>query len=177
MLLLAFIAYTIFSTLTIARLASRPFLNSPCLKSISMIHKFNRDILNFRIDRYLSYKSIQPCWFLQYIGLGLYIVFSYLLNKHAPLKTKTSLKLRTHGLLLPWLKPKLKSARRRLEKIWLRTRSLQDLRSLRSATNAHHSSIIHFKRLQLISSQPVKLNKQDFRLGLHRKPVFQLTSI
>jgi len=76
---------------------------------------------------------------------------------------------------------KLKSAKRHLEKVWLRTRSLQDLQPLRTATNTYHSSIIHAKRIfnsSLISSSssnPRKLWNTINKL-LHRKPISQLPS-
>jgi hypothetical protein len=79
---------------------------------------------------------------------------SSLLNKHAPVITKT-LRLKPSN---PWFTPvlrKLKRARRQLERIWSRTRSSDDLRSLRSATNRYHAAIIKAKRdynAKLISS-------------------------
>jgi len=67
------------------------------------------------------------------------ITLSALLDKHAHFKTKT-IRAKTPN---PWFTlalSKLKSARRHLEKVWqrTRTRSLQDLQPLRTASNAYH---------------------------------------
>jgi len=100
-------------------------------------------------------------------------------DKHAPLKTKT-IRTKTFN---PWFTPalsKLKSARRHLEKVWLWTRSLQDLQPLRTATNAYHSSLIHAKRLfnSLLISSSSNLRKlwNTINKLLHRKPISQLPS-
>jgi len=77
--------------------------------------------------------------------------------------------------------PKLKSARRHLEKLWLRTRSSHDLKLFRTATNSYHSAIIQAKKVfnsSLISSSsknPRKLWNSINKL-LHRKPMSQLPS-
>ena len=79
---------------------------------------------------------------------------SDLLNKHAPLKSKLFRPKPSN----PWFSPtlaKLKSTRRRLEKIWSSSHSLLDLKLLRSATNHYHAAIIKAKKLynsSLISS-------------------------
>jgi len=77
---------------------------------------------------------------------------------------------------------KLKSARRRLERIWSRTRSSQDLKLFRSAINSYHSAIIRAKKVfnsSLISSSsssdPRTLWHSINKL-LHRKPISQLPS-
>ena len=61
-----------------------------------------------------------------------------LLNKHAPLKSKT---IRSKPPK-PWFTPalnKLKSAKRRLERAWSKSHSSEDLKLLRSATNHYHA--------------------------------------
>jgi hypothetical protein len=105
---------------------------------------------------------------------------SFLLDKHAPLKTKTIRSKPPN----PWFTPvlsKLKSAIRHLEKIWLRTHSSHDLKLFRTATYTYHSAIIHAKKVfnsSLISSSstnPRKLWNSINKL-LHRKPISQLPS-
>jgi Reverse transcriptase (RNA-dependent DNA polymerase) len=95
-----------------------------------------------------------------------------LLNKHAPLKSKTILSKPPK----PWFTPalnKLKSAKRRLERPWSKSHSSEDLKLLRSATNRYHAAVIKAKRnfnISLISSQvtnPRQLWKTVNKL-LHR---------
>ena len=168
--------FPIFSTLTIVP-PSSPSISTysfRCLRSIN-INNFIRDILTSRLvthppsdlnDLVQSYNSTLAC----------------ILDKHAPLKTKT-IKSKPSQ---PWFTStlsKLKSTRRRLERVWLHTHSLQDLKLLRSATNHYHSAIIHAKKVYnsaVISSnlsQPRKLWNSINKL-LHRKSDSQLpTSI
>jgi exonuclease III len=166
--------YPIFSTLTISPLPppSLSEFSFRCLKSIN-ISKFTRDILNSRLITH-------PPTNLSDLVDSYNTTLSSLLDKHAPLKTKT-IRAKTPN---PWFTPalaKLKSARRHLEKVWLRTRSFHDLQPLRTATNAYHSSIIRAKKLfnsSLISSSssnPRKLWNSINKL-LHRKPISQLPS-
>jgi len=137
----------IFSTLTISLLPPPPLstFSFRCLKSIS-ISKFKHDIANSRLITH-------PPTDLYDLVYSYNTTLSSLLDKHAPLKTKT-IRAKTPN---PWFTPalaKLKSTRRHLEKVWLRIRSLQDLQPLRIATNAYHSSIVHNlgqKTLQLIA--------------------------
>jgi len=121
-----------------------PTFSFRCLKSIS-ISTYKRDIVNSRLITH-------PPTNLHDLIDTYNITLSALLNKHAPLKTKT-IRAKTFN---PWFTSalsKLKSARRHLEKVWLQTRSLQDLQPLRTATNAYHSSIIHAKRLTPVSRE------------------------
>ena len=166
--------FPIFSTLTISPLHPPPLstFSFRCLKSIS-ISKFNRDIVNSRLITH-------PPTNLSDLIDSYNTTLSSLLDKHAPLKSKT-IRAKAPN---PWFTPalaKLKSAKRHLERIWLRTRSLQDLQTLRTATNAYHSSILNAKRLfnsSLISassSNPRKLWNSINKL-LHRKPMSQLPS-
>jgi len=70
----------------------------------------------------------------------------------------------------------LRSSRRHLEKIWLRTRSSQDLKLFRTA---YHSAIIQAKKvfnsslISFSSKNPRKLWNSINKL-LHRKPMSQL---
>src|SRR5258706_385535 len=101
-----------------------------------------------------------------------------LLNKHAPLITKSVRAVHSQ----PWFTSalsKLKSARRHLEKIWLRTHSAHDLNLFRRATNRYHSAIISAKRTfnsNLISSNLTNSRKlwNSVNKLLHRKPHIQL---
>ncbi len=107
-------------------------------------------------------------------------ILSFVLEKHAPLKTK-SLRAKPPNL---WFTPalsKLKSARRHLERIWLRTRSSPDLKLFRSATNSYHSAIINAKKVfnsSLISSSSAHPRNlwNSINKILYRKPVSQLPS-
>jgi hypothetical protein len=98
---------------------------------------------------------------------------SSLLNKHAPVITKT-LRFKPSN---PWFTPvlhKLKLARRRLERIWSHTHSSDDLLSLHSATNKYHAAIIKAKRdynSKLISSNLTNCHKlwNTVNSLLHRK--------
>ena len=108
------------------------------------------------------------------------LTLSQLLNKHAPLKSKI---IRTKPPN-PWFTQalqKLKLAKRRLERIWSRTHSLEDHKNLRSATNQYHAAIIKAKRTynsSLISSSsanPRQLWKNVNKL-LHRTSLPALPS-
>jgi exonuclease III len=166
--------FPIFSTLTISPLPPPPSseISFRCFKSIS-ITKLTRDILNSRLITH-------PPTNLSDLVDSYNTTLSSLLDKHAPLKTKTiHAKPRN-----PWFTPalsKLKSARRHLEKIWLRTRSSHDIKTLRTATNSYHSAIIHAKKVfnsSLISSSsahPRKLWNSINKL-LRRKAMSQLPS-
>ena len=166
--------FPIFSTLTISPLPPSPLseFSFRCLKSIS-ISKFTRDILSSRLITH-------PPTDLSDLVESYNTTLSALLDKHAPLKTK-SIRAKPQNL---WFTPalsKLKSARRHLERIWFTTRSSQDLKLFRTATNSYHSAIIRAKKVfnsSLISSSssdPRKLWKSINKL-LHRKPVPQLPS-
>jgi hypothetical protein len=135
------------------------------LKSINL-HKFTRDILSSRLLTH------PPSDLASLVNLYNFTLSS-ILNKHAPLKTKTVRPKQSQ----PWFNSslsKLKSARRHLEKIWLRTRSAHDWKLLRSATNHYHAAIIsakrHFNSTLIYSnlSQPRKLWHSVNKL-LHRK--------
>ena len=95
---------------------------------------------------------------------------TYLLDKHAPLISKI---IRSKPSQ-PWFTPalnKLKSAERRLERVWSKSHSSDDLKLLRSAANHYHAAVIKAKRnFNLISSQvtnPRQLWKNVNKL-LHR---------
>ena len=97
---------------------------------------------------------------------------SNLLNKHAPLKSKIIRSKPSN----PWFTSalnKLKSAKRRLERAWSKSHSLDDLKLLRSATNHYNAAVIKAKRdfnTSLISSHvtnPRQLWKTVNKL-LHR---------
>ncbi len=166
--------FPIFTALSISPLPPPPLseFSFRCLKSIN-ISKFKRDILTSPlVTRHHTHLS-------QLVD-SYNNTLSSLLDKHAPLKTKT-IRAKSPN---PWFTPalsKLKSARRHLEKLWLRTRSSHDLKLFRTATNKYHSAIIHAKKLfncSLISSSasnPRKLWNSINKL-LHRKPVSQLPS-
>jgi hypothetical protein len=101
-------------------------------------------------------------------------VLSAILEKHAPLQTKTVHTSRSN----PWFTPALqaiKTAHRRLEKNWKSFKTTSNLRALRTATNLYHRSILAAKRLyhsNLITanqSNPRKL-WQTINSILHRNP-------
>lgn len=105
---------------------------------------------------------------------------SSLLDKHAPVKHKTVSSKPTN----PWYTPALhdlKSACRRLSRIWSHSRSVADLTRLRTAMNHYHASIIKAKRSYFASlvsanrSNPRKLWSVVNSL-LHRKPPAVLPS-
>ena len=68
-----------------------------------------------------------------------------LLNKHAPLKCK-SLCLKPPNKWFTSALNKIKLAKRHLERVWSRSHSAEDLKTLRSTTNLYHSAIIKAKR-------------------------------
>ena len=70
---------------------------------------------------------------------------STLFDAHAPTKTKTIRAKPINKWFTPALS-KLKSARRHIERLWLRTRSPNQLKLFRIATNKYHSAIIDAKK-------------------------------
>ena len=84
-----------------------------------------------------------------------------ILNKHAPIKTKTVHSTKSN----PWFTPALqalKSARRRLEKNWKSFKTTSNLKLLRQATNFYHKSLLTAKRLynsNLIAAQQTDSRK------------------
>jgi len=127
--------FPIFSSLSISPIA--PPLSSQiffrCFKSIS-VSKFTRDILHSRLVTH-------PPRNLSDLVEAYNTTLSSLIDKHAPLKTKTIRAKPINKWYTPDLST-LKSARRHLEKLWLHTRSPNHLNLLRTATNKYHSSII-----------------------------------
>jgi len=104
-----------------------------------------------------------------------------LLNKHAPLVTKTLPQRPRSPWFTPYLRT-LKSARRRIEKAWKRSQDSYHTMRLNLITNLYHHSIIKAKKLyntSLISaakSQPRRL-WQTIDTILHRKPPKVLPSV
>jgi len=106
---------------------------------------------------------------------------SSLIDKHAPLKTKTIRAKPINKWYTPALST-LKSARRHLEKLWLHTRSPNHLKLLRTATNKYHSSIIAAKKLfnaSLIASSTSNPRKlwNSINTLLDRKSISLLPSV
>jgi hypothetical protein len=105
---------------------------------------------------------------------------SSVLNKYASVITKT-LRLKPSN---PWFTPVLsdrKLARHRLERIWFRTHSSDDLLSLRSATNRSQAAINKANRdynSKLISSNLTNSRKLWHTINslLHRKSIPVLPS-
>ena len=167
--------YTILTTLSLSSplpvLLSRYFR---CLKSIN-IKKFQLDILSSKLitNPPTSLSELVSCY---------NSTLSSLLDKHAPLKSKTISQKPNN----PWYTPalhSLKSTCRRLRRIWSSTRSATDLSNLRSATNLYHASILKTKRSyyqSLISSSqsdPKKLWHTVNNLLLrHNDPVLPSTN-
>jgi Reverse transcriptase (RNA-dependent DNA polymerase) len=143
-----------------------------CFKSIN-IDKFCRDILQSRLITH------QPTNLSDLVE-AYYNTLSSIINKHAPLKTKTIRAKPINKWFTPALSA-LKSARRHLEKIWLNSQSPDHLKLLRTATNKYHSAIIAAKKsynASLISasiSNPRKLWNSINTL-LDRKPTSHLPS-
>ena len=166
--------FPIFSTLAISPLPppSTSAFSFRCLKSIS-ITKLTRDILNSRLITH-------PPTNLSDLIDSYNTTLSSLLDKHAPLKIKT-IRAKPPNLWFTSSLSKLKSARRHLEKVWLRTRSSDDLKPFRTATNSYHSAIIHAKKdfnSKLISSTsayPRKLWNSINKI-LHRNSTSKLPS-
>ena len=102
-----------------------------------------------------------------------------LFEVHAPIKTKTF----QAEPVNKWLKfalSTLKSARRHIERLWLRRRSPHQLKFLRTATNKYHSAIIYAKKLlnpSLASSCSANPRKIWNSILLDRKPSSQLPSL
>ena len=70
-----------------------------------------------------------------------------LLDHHVPLRTKTNKSSRTAPT--PWITTEelnLKSARRRLERTYIASHSIFDLKLLRSATNRYHKFVAAAKK-------------------------------
>ena len=100
--------------------------------------QFGRDILSSRLITHppSGLSDLVECY---------NSTLSHLLDKHAPLKSKT---FRTHSPS-PWfssLLKKLKLSKRHLERVWSRSHSSEDLKNFRTATNLYHASIIKAKR-------------------------------
>ncbi len=97
-----------------------------------------------------------------------------LLDTHAPLISKPSCSRPSNPWFTPYLH-QLKTARRRLERVWKHKPSPFNLSRLRQVTNLYHRSIINAKKLyhssliQASISQPRKL-WQTVNTILHRKP-------
>jgi exonuclease III len=158
--------FPILYTLNIARPPSPPVSNhlTRAIHSIN-IGRFIRDIISSRLITHppSNLSDLIDCY---------NSTLTNLLNKHAPLKSKT---IRSKPPK-PWFTPalnKLKSAKRRLERAWSKSHSSEDLKLLRSATNRYHAAVIKAKRnfnISLISSQvtnPRQLWKTVNKL-LHR---------
>jgi hypothetical protein len=107
------------------------------IKSVN-IEKFKQDILSSSLIMHPPTKlsDLVDCY--NYI-------LSSIVDKHAPVKTKfISLKPAN-----PWFTPalnKLKHACRSLQRVWLRSHSVEDLKLLRTATNHYHAAITNAKR-------------------------------
>ena len=140
--------FPIFSTLTLSPSSPPPqtTISFRCIKSIN-ISKFCSAILH-------SDLICHPPSNLSDLVNAYTSTLSSILNCHAPLKFKT-VRPRPSN---PWFTSalsKMRRARRKLEKIWLLSRSSLDLKLLKSATNSYHHAIISAKRLynsSLISS-------------------------
>jgi len=114
--------FAILSTLAISPLPSSRLFHCSfhCLKSIS-ISKFTRDVLSSRLITH-------PPTDLSDLVESYNSTLATLLDKHAPLKTK-SIHAKPPS---PWFTPalsKLKSAHRHLERIWFHTHSPNDINS------------------------------------------------
>ena len=167
--------FPIFSSLTISPLPPLPLTQFTfrCFKSIS-ISKFTRDIL-------YSPLVTHPPSNLSDLVVAYNTTLTSLIDKHAPLKTKTIRAKPVNKWFTPALSA-LKSARRHLEKTWLNTRSPHNLKLFRTATNKYHAAIIIAKKIynaSLISSSasnPRKLWNSINNL-LDRKPTSHLPSV
>jgi exonuclease III len=166
--------FPIFSSLTISPLPPPPLsqFSYRCFKSISIV-KFCNDISRSRLITH-------PPANLSDLVEAYNTTLSSLINKHAPLKTKTIRAKPINKWFTPALSA-LKSARRHLEKIWLNSQSPDHLKLLRTATNKYHSAIIAAKKIynaSIISastSDPRKLWNSINTL-LDRKPTSHLPS-
>ena len=131
--------YPVISTLSLSR-PRPPVLTTRyyrCLKSINM--------LKFQLDIRSSKLLTKPPTGLSELVSCYNTTLSLLLDKHAPLKSKTVSQKPNN----PWYTPalhSLKSACRRLHRIWASSHSAIDLTNLRSATNHYHASILKSKR-------------------------------
>ena len=159
--------YPVFTSLTLKPLVSSP-PSAQSFRSIKAINvtQFSRDITLSRLITHppSSLNELVDCYNTILTGI---------LDKHAPLKTKT-VKPKSSS---PWFTSslsKLKSARRQLERLWSRSHSALDFKLLRSATNHYHAAIIRSKKAfnsALISSnisQPKNLWRSVNKI-LHRK--------
>ena len=168
--------FPIFSALAISPPPSPPPLSQftfRCMKSIS-VPKFTRDILHPRLITH-------PPSNLSDLVDAYNTTLSTLLDAHAPLKTKTIRAKPVNKWFTPALST-LKSARRHIERLWLRTRSPDQLKLLRTATNKYHSAIIDAKKrfnASLVSSSSANPRKiwNAINTLLDRKPASQLPSV
>ena len=108
-----------------------------CLKSINL--------MKFQIDIVSSKLITNPSSSLSELVACYNSTLSSLLDKHAPLKSKSVSQKPKN----PWFTPvlhSLKSNCRRLRRIWSSSHSAIDHSNLRSATNHYHASILKAKR-------------------------------
>jgi len=167
--------FPIFSALSISPLPPPPLsqFSFRCMKSIS-VPKFTRDILHSRLITHPPPK-------LSDLVDAYNSTLSALLDKHAPVKTKTILAKPVNKWFTPALST-LKSARRHIERLWLRTRSPHQLTLLRTATNKYHSAIIDAKKrfnASLVSSCAANPRRiwNAINTLLDRKPTSHLPSV
>jgi hypothetical protein len=136
------------------------------IKSVN-IEKFKQDILSSSLIMHPPTKlsDLVDCY---------NYTLSSILDKHAPVKTEF-IRLKPAN---PWFTPalnKLKHACRSLQRVWLRSHSLEDLKLLRTATNHYHAAISNAKRdyfsslITTNATNPRKLWNTVNSL-LHRKP-------
>jgi len=129
----------IFSSLSILPSIPLPLtqISFRCFQSVS-VSKFTRDILHSRLI------SHTPPNLSDLVDTYNYTLTS-LIDIHAPLKTKTIRAKPINKWYTPALSA-LKTARRHLENLWLRTHSPHHLKLHRSAANKYHSAIIAAKK-------------------------------
>ena len=167
--------FPIFSALAISPPPPPPLsqFTFRCIKSIS-VPKFTRDILHSRLITH-------PPSNLSDLVDAYNTTLSTLLDAHAPLKTKIIRAKPVNKWFTPALST-LKSARRHIERLWLRTRSPHQHKLLRTATNKYHSAIIDAKKrfnASLVSSSSANPRKiwNAINTLLDRKPASQLPSV
>ena len=166
--------FPIFASLTISPLPPAPMtqFSFRCIKSIS-ITKFSRDISKSRL---ITHQPTNLSHLVETYNRTL----SSLIDKHAPLKTKT---IRAKPLN-KWFTPalsNLKSVCRHLERIWLKSQSPHHLKLLRTATNKYHSAIIAAKKIynaSLISASTTNPRKlwNSINILLNRTSTYHLPS-
>ena len=167
--------FPIFTALTISPVPAPPLsqISFRCMKSIS-VSKFIRDIRHSRLITHPPPKLSEL--------VDLYnSTLSSLLDKHAPIKTKTIRAKPVNKWFTPALST-LKRARRHLEKLWHSTRSPHHLNLLHTATNKYHSAIINAKKhfnASLVSSCSANPRKiwNAINTLLDRKTPSQLPSV